>query len=144
MDKQLANDILSYFSNQNSFSPLAIINHEFPQKPIHEVLAEIERLNLVTTKNSGPQISYLLKSPIKEQIKSLPIEFIGKPYEYFLDVEQKELREAKMEKWYNRQDAKQRFDDYPKVVNEKRWAIGISIAAIIVTTVIAIATKGKC
>ncbi|MDB5205070.1 MAG: hypothetical protein JWR72_145, partial [Flavisolibacter sp.] len=99
-----------------------------PHVTLHEIIAEIKRLDLVKIDHdSKSKEVYLLQQPVKKQIDNLPKEFMGKPYEYFLDKEYKIAQQESASKWYESANAQKQFEDYPTTKKNANASLVISI-----------------
>ena len=119
-----------------------------------QILIHMNKLNTETgIKMNDPVINFLshkkryIDIDIKTayvQISSAGLEFISN--NSFCQI-QANSDTNNLLNWYNQQDAKQRFDDYPLVKRQKRNAYifaAITLALTIISTWIAIAQYLKC
>lgn len=93
------NVTIELLRNQTMPLTYALIWHElksnYPHVSLHEVFAELTRLDLTKTGfDTRGKETYLLHQPIKKQIENLPNDFIGKPYEFFLTEEERKHNES--------------------------------------------------
>lgn len=107
----------------------------YPHIPLHEVISELSRLNIIRTGfDSKGKETYLLLQPAKKQIENLPKEYIGNPYDFFLTEEERKQNES-FEK-HNLELQKLRdevFDYREKWQREKKQYLIALITAIITT-----------
>jgi len=121
-DEAYGESVLGSIAQQNEID----INIE---NCIHESLAR--NLLLIIPSHRGiPQ--YLLRHDIKKIIATLPREFEGRPYDYLLDVERNAAEREAASKWYNTENAKKQFEDYPQTKNLAKLSFLISVGTFII------------
>jgi hypothetical protein len=140
MDNETINKVIYFLFDQAKPLPASLLNSLYTQK--HEkigsfsiILNELERIGIIKT-TGGPAIpSYSLNISARRQIEILPTEFKGKPYEYFLFEEGKKKQNEEDEKWYNMENARLQYEDYPTTRWQSKAAFYISAALLILEVI---------
>lgn len=119
-----------------------------------QIMIHITKLSTATGINSNdPVINFLQyqKKFIDMDIKSAHLQISSSGLEFISNNSfcriQDNLETNNSLNWYNQQDAKQRFDDYPVVMRQKRNAYIFAAVGILLTllsTMIAIVEYLKC
>ncbi|MBL7770007.1 MAG: hypothetical protein JNK20_13575 [Flavipsychrobacter sp.] len=104
----------------------------YPYLPLNEVLAEINRLDLLDVNiDKRGNKTYLLRQPTKRKISNLQKNFEGKPYEYFISEEEKKQNENSEKNFLELQKLRDEVLDYKiKIEREKnhfKIALGVAI-----------------
>lgn len=137
-----ANILLLYLMKSQHFENIRIIRsaliNKYPSLDFTNSLEEFKRLGIVAVRESDEMEQYLLKESIRRELKILPREFISKPYDYLLDIEQKKLYGENKLQWYNLENVKTQYENYPIIEKRANVSIILSIATIIVMIVLQI------
>jgi hypothetical protein len=140
MDNQTINNVILHLSKKpfyEEFSWLQLYgNNNAKVNGLAVIINEMKRLDLIDTDIKNGNERYLLKLKARNAIKHLPNEYENKPYEYFFDEDKKEADADKMDKWYNRADAKKRFDEHPQEKRQKQifmWAAIVELVLLLLS-----------
>jgi hypothetical protein len=98
---------------------------------VPEIINELMPLDIIDINGQ----KYSLKYSAKQKLQSLPRDYEGKPYEYFLFEQQKKKEDEESGKWYNRENARLQYEDYPKTQRMAKAAFYISAALLILEVV---------
>ena len=81
------NSIISYLRKQKAPVPYGILSINVDNSfgtNIDESLEELERLHIIEKRKPGKKgFLYQLKTPVKQELLFIPLEFIDNPYAYF-------------------------------------------------------------
>ena len=143
MDSKMINNVILYLNSKKSYEAFEWLqrtgNNGTYVEGLDVIIVELNRLKLIEVKIDPPNKRfYLLNLKARNAIKTLSDEFSNRPYEYFFEEDKKETDSENLHKWYNREDAKQRFDDYPKIKRQRNIAAIIAIITAILSIVLGI------
>jgi len=140
------NKVLTVLINTQDYTLPALIdyslNHEVAN--INAAIADFERLGILNSRmDSKRQTWYLLKQNVRTKLLSLPREFENRPYEYLIDEEVKNFELENSRNWYETENAKKQYEDFPNVDKRSRDSIMIAKITLGVTLVLEV-LKWKC
>ena len=120
------------------------LNDQFQYYQVDNALIELQRLQLLDTRidNTG-ESWYALKQKVREEIAILPNDFENNPYEYFRWKEYKKEQEETAKKWYETENARMMFEDYPTTEKRARRSMQISIVTLILAA-LTLMLQWKC
>ncbi len=79
--------------------------------------------------------NYFMPLHIKQQIPILPKEYENRPYEYFADELTKSIERERMSKWWESENARIMFENYPLTDRRSKsglyWSIVAAVSAAI-------------
>ena len=138
--KSLCNKILLYVYTSDTPIHQAEMEHVYRNEQLYSrAINELTRLNIISENIMGNgDTSYIMIEPMRIKISTLPKAYTENPYDYFFEEEQRVIEAEAAYKWYLQQDAKQRFDDYPKIKKQRNTATIIAVLSLIATIVLAI------
>lgn len=120
---ETCNQIVYLLLDKEYAIPYAIINHEIKdpnrRQFMDSAIIELVRLKIINKDfdNTGHE-NYRISQPIKIEIRNLPINFENNPYGYFLDKEIKEKERESQLKWWESENARTQYENFP--VTERR------------------------
>ncbi|HEY6505803.1 MAG TPA: hypothetical protein VIZ28_17635 [Chitinophagaceae bacterium] len=131
MEKIQVNNVINYLSTKSEYVGQNNYGAMFDEYPIEEIMAELERLNVLTLDYRQGGKLYLLTQPAKNDIRFLPKEFENDPWGFWLDDEKKKLDEDSIHRIHTHTIAKDEHDNYNSIRKQRNAFFIIAIVELL-------------
>lgn len=105
-----------------------------------ETIADIEYASKTNNRSLSMGIlsdafNYSINNKGIDFINSLPSEYVGKPYSYYLVQQYANKSKKNLTEWYLTENAKNQFEDYPRLKKQAKWTLIIAVISAIIALV---------
>jgi len=133
MNQDYINKLILYLTFEDDFLTEEIANVIIRDENFQCSIYVNELLRLKIINVNGDRFS--LTAPAIVKVKHLPNEFSGNPYGYFIDEEQKAHEFEVNKKWWESENARLQFLNFPSVEKRAKRSEYYAILALIVSAI---------